>query len=377
LPSHYRAHRRLLGLLLRGTGIFVLCLIAAAPPALPAAAEAQSPPGSPAPAIRLHASPLSDFYFTLRTDTGVDSASNLPPSTRIAATRLHALTEFLPDSIPLKTTANTILLVHRKNPKYTAAINRLLWRRLDPDLGALASPEDLSRVLPEITLSLEPICGNAADSIQGALSDLYKSSYPLYLTSTWPPHHREVSTWIREFERLFLPHEEAALTDISKQLALPLADSTQVRFLVVASDARRDENLYESRDRSYVSIVIPARETGYRAAGRILHWYVRGSTVLSPDSSATALRLLERELRVAKVEPDLMRDLSDALIDYAVFRTLARIYDNTDFAGGTSEARPYMPALKEAWDSRIAGATSIEDACKAIAAACVHLPKKP
>ncbi len=72
-----------------------------------------------------------------------------------------------------------------------------------------------------------------------------------------------------------------------------------------------------------------------------------------------------------------MRDLSDALIDYAILRTLARIYDNTDFAGGTSEARPYMPALKEAWDSRIAGTASIEDACKAIAAAAVRPPKKP
>ncbi len=326
------------------------------------------------PGIRLHATSLSDFYFTLRASSGSDSTSILPQPTRAAAARLHGLTEFLPDSLPLKTQANTVMIVHRKNPKYTATIDRLLWRRLDPGLGTLRSPEDLSRALPEIAASLQPVCGNKADSIRIALSDLYKSAYPLYLTSTWPLHRRETSAWIREFETLFLPREKDALASLSRQLALPLGDTSQVRIFVVGSGVPDDGILYASRDRSYVSMVIPARESGYRAVGRILHWYVKGSEILGADSSATALHILDRALQEAHAEPALIRDLPDALIDYAIGRTVADLYGSDDLLGSAGAAPPYMPALRRAWNAHIAGAMSTEEACRSIVEAAARPP---
>lgn len=327
------------------------------------------------PGIRLKATPLSDFYFTLRTSSPSDPSSGLPQPTRAAAARLQDLTTFLPDSLPLKTPANTVLIVHRKNPKYTATIDRLLWRRLDPGLGTLRSPEDLSRVLPEIIADLQPLCGNKVDSIRIGLSDLYKSAYPMYLTSTWPTHHRETSAWIREFERLYLPREKDALAGLSKQLALPLGDSSQVRILVVGSGVPEDGILYASRDRSYVSVVIPARGSGYQAVGRVLHWYLKSSEVLRADSSATVPHLLEQALQKAHATPALVRDLTDALIDYAIARTVADLYGNETLLASAGAEQPYMPALRRAWNAHNAGALSTEEACRSIAEAAAARPK--
>jgi hypothetical protein len=328
------------------------------------------------PQVRMHTSPLSDFYFTLRTDSVKDTASTLPPQMRTAAAQLHALTGFLPDSLPLKTVQNTVLIVHHKNPKYTATIDRLLWRRLDPALGTLNSPEDLSRVLPDISASLQPLCGNKADSIRAALSDLYKSSYPVYLTSSWPVHKRETTAWMRETEKLFLPRERDVLSHLSRQLALPLADSSRVRIWVVGSAVPDDGVLYPSKDRSYVSIVIPARETGFQAVTRVLNWYVQASALLSADSSATALHLLDRALREAKADPVLMGELPRALIDEAITRALVDAYGTTASTGGTRPSRAYDAGLKKSWGAHLAGALTLEEACKSIATAALPPPAR-
>ena len=331
------------------------------------------------PGIRLHATALSDFYFTLRAASGSDSASNLPQSTLAAAARLNGLTEFLPDSLPLKTQANTVLIVHRKNPKYTATIDRLLWRRLDPGLGTLQSPEEMSRVLPDIAASLQPLCGSGADSIRIALNELYKSTYPLYLTSTWPLHRRETSAWIREFEGLFLPREKDALSALSKQLAVPLGDTSQVRIFVVSSAVPDDGVLYASKDLSYVSIVIPARESGYRAVGRILRWYLKGSELIATDSSATLLRILDRKLQEAHAAPALMRELPDALIAHAIGKLVADQYGSDELLGAAGDGPPYMPALRRAWSAHISGALSVDETCRSIVEAATRpaAPREP
>ena len=314
--------------------------------------------------------PLADFYCTLRALGRGDSIPAAPEALREAAQRLQDLTEYLPDSIPLRTPENTVLIVHRKNPRYRAHVARLLWRRLDPALTTLCFPEEVPSTLTNIGIELKPICGTRADSVQHSLEDLYRSAYPLFLTYVWPSHEQRIRTWIRNLGRELGPCEGEILAQVSRDLSLPLVDSSRVRIIVVGAGV--PDGATTVRARNGLSILLQASQAadGKEGAFVLLRTYLTGCHSLSPETEKSALRLLEQAIMNTQADPKIIRELPQELLDYALERTITRACGWTSPRWKHSDTGA-LSGIHANWDAYLSGGLTLEAACRAMAAAAV------
>ncbi len=314
------------------------------------------------PALR--PAPLSDFYGTLRAFGSGDSLSSEPASLRNAGVRLALLTEQLPESLPLRTPANTVLIAHRKNPKYREAIERLLWRRLDPALSCVTTTEELNAALDRIAVELRPLCGTRADSVRASLRDLYKQDYPSFLATTWPAREHPMDQWIGAVTGAIRPHESALLAELGRLLGFSIPDTSRVRILVVGRDATPADSDPVVRS-GVATIVVPARPVFEReAALDLLCEYLHACDAILPDNAASATRLLAESVQGSQ-SPHLAKELSRSLLRYAVSKELAAIYGWDGIVSLPADAAR-AASYKKNWDAYAAGAIPLSTACAAI-----------
>ncbi len=274
------------------------------------------------------------------------------------------MTEQLPESLPLRTPANTVLIAHRKNPKYREAIDRLLWRRLDPALSCVTTPEELDAALDQIAVELRPLCGTRADSIRVSLRDLYKQDYPSFLATTWPARERRVDAWIGAVTGAIRPHESALLAELGRILVIPIPDTSRVRILVVIGDGPPADSNPVVRS-GVATIVARAQPVAEReAAVDLLCGYLQACDALAPENTASATRLLVGSVKASQ-SPHLAKDLSRSLLRYAVSKEFAKIYGWEGIVSLPADATR-AASYRKNWDAYAAGAISLSTACAAI-----------
>jgi hypothetical protein len=274
------------------------------------------------------------------------------------------LTEQLPESLPLRTPANTVLIAHRKNPKYREAIDRLLWRRLDPALSCVESPEELDAALDRIAVELRPLCATRADSIRMTLLDLYKQDYPSFLATIWPARERPVDAWIGAVTGAIRPHESALLAELGRMLVIPIPDTSRVRILVVAGDGTPADSSPVVRSGVATIIVRPLPVAERDAAVDLLCGYLQACDALAPENTGSATRLLAESVQAPR-SPHLAKDLSLSLLRYAVSKEFAKIYGWEGIVSLPADAAR-AASYKKNWDAYAAGAISLSTACAAI-----------
>lgn len=314
------------------------------------------------PALRLAA--MADFYALLRA-AAHDSLPEDSASVSAAGTKLSLLTEYLPDSIPLRTQANTVLIAHRKNPKYRASIERLLWRRLDPIFCTLDSPEELSPALTRAAIDLQPVCGTAADSVRLMLGDLYASSYPHFSTNLWAGREDEIDRWRRTIEEELEPHGAELLGDLARQLALTLPDTSRVRILVIAAPLPSGITGVVARDDRATLVVSCRASSGHTAIVALLCDYLLACDALAPPDSPSAVRLIAKEVK-SRGDSRLERALPRALLQYATAKELTRRLGWKD-REILPESETWLASFQKNWGAYSAGGISLSSACAAIA----------
>jgi hypothetical protein len=309
--------------------------------------------------------PLSDFYVTIRALGAGDSLSGGLASLRGAGARLEILTEQLPESLPLQTVANTVIIAHRRSPKYRASIERLLWRRLDPALSSVAGPEELAPSLEWIATQLRPLCGTDADSVRMSLQELYKSDVPGYLATVWPRREPAIDAWIRGVTDALRPHESSLLAQLGKLLAVSPPDSSRIRILVVSVAPPPMASAPIVRDGRATIVLSSGSGSARESAIDLLCGYLRACYALAPEDSPTAERVLSRFVR-GMGSPSVEQELQRSLLRYAVSRELAERYGWEGLVAAPGDSTR-AASFRKNWDAYAAGGISLSTACAAIA----------
>lgn len=275
------------------------------------------------------------------------------------------LTDQLPESLPLRTPANTVLIVHRRNPKYRESIERLLWRRLDPTLTTLTSTDELQEALTQVTKDLRPLCGERADSIRRELDGIYASTIPPFLSTSWAPLRTELEDGIRAAVDPLLPHEAKLLGELGRLLDVTLPDTSKISIHAVTADipmAARNPVLANGRARVVVTI-LPGN--AHATALDLLCAYVSACDALAPAHHSTALRLVSSSAPGTRNHPP--PELPRSLLRYAVSRELQTVCGWTDVAALPADST-VAASYKKNWDAYAAGGISLATACAAIVA---------
>lgn len=317
----------------------------------------------------------ANFYVTLRAAAADDSLRGVPATLREPAARLRSLTEFLPDSLPLRTEAKTVLIVHRRNPKYRTHVERLLWRRLDPYLSDPGSPEAIPAILSRAASDLTPICHSGADSIRWVLADLYRTAYPVYQASVWPSSRRSLVNWKADFDREVRPLERRLLGRLSRDLALPLPDSSRVRIRLVTGRLPEGNGIFATTGGRY--LLLSECDAPVRGQGgiRLLRNYMRIADALAPESAGTAPRLLAAAIDSLPSGAGTIVGLPDLLLDYAIARALESTL-GWPIPPNSPEQDGRFSVIKKHWDAYLAGGITLDTACSAIASDAA-LPSAP
>ena len=308
----------------------------------------------------------ADLYVTLRAADAPDSLSPLPPALRDAARRLQSLTEFLPDSLALRTPENTVLIMYRKNPRHRAHVERLLWRRLDPALASLGESDDLPRVLDRLASDLSPLCGPRADSIRVGLSKLLASALPVFRNTLWPARERANLAFAESVRSGPSGEGRGVLSGLSRTLAMPLPDTTKFRMLVLSG--RPPERIPPVRTEDGSAVLLACSDGPLDPDGwiELLREYLGIAEALSPGNAETAPRILGGALSEMGAPPDLRARISGAFLDYAIAKTL-----ETALGWGRTrplaDGSPYADVLRKNWNAYLAGGISLDTACRAIA----------
>ncbi len=309
---------------------------------------------------------VGNFYVTLRAASAAAPSSSVPPLLRGPADRLRSLVEFLPDSLPLRTEAKTVLIVHRRNPKYRSHVERLLWRRLDPYLSAPGSPAEIPGIISGAAVDLKPLCHEGADSIRVVLADLYRSAFPLFQSSLWPAARRDLELWSSAFDDSIRPGEDRLLGNISRVLALPLPDSTKVRIRLVKDRLPEGNGIYSAPDGGYLILVECEEPVLGRGAILLLRRYLRVADALAPADAVSAPRRLAGAIdALASGEAAAIAGLPDAFLDYVVARALESSL-GWSIPPIAPEQERVQSVIKRHWDAYLAGGITMETACKAI-----------
>lgn len=308
-----------------------------------------------------------NFYVTLRSAAADDSMRGVPASMRAAAARLRDLTEFLPDSLPLRTEAKTVLIIHRKNPRYRAHVERLLWRRLDPALSAPGSPAEIPLILSRAASDLKPVCHEGADSIRWILADLYRSSYPVYQASLWPSDRRSLTNWKADFDREIRPLERRLLGRLSRDLALPMPDSSKVGIRLVTKSLPEGNGVFSPTAGSYLLLAECDEPARGRGGIQLLRSYLRIADALAPEGAITAPRRLAGALDAIPGDRAAGAQIPDLFLDYAIARALESTLGWPIPPFGP-EHESAIAVIKKHWDAYLAGGITLETACDAIAA---------
>ncbi|MBM3288022.1 MAG: hypothetical protein FJY88_11830, partial [Candidatus Eisenbacteria bacterium] len=322
--------------------------LAAGPAADPTAAsttERTEAPPSALP-IAVEACPQGDFYFTLRTAAARDSSrAAIPADLRDAGARLGALTEFLPDSLPLRTKEGTVLIIHRKSRKYREDVERLLWRRLDPALSGRFSTEDIPYTLGGIRDAMRPLCKTKADSIYDVLSDIYRSTYPGYLTALWPARQDDLNAWIGSICGRLGDRQPLLLERLSRDLRVSLAGPGQLTLCVVTLAPPVEDVLFRPDPQRPAVLFVERRGEGVAAAIHLISGYLRGCRQARP-ADETALDVLRKTASAAGLNATAVEALETSMIDCAVAKALHDIagIDPRDEAAG---AEPESPPMRE------------------------------
>jgi hypothetical protein len=307
----------------------------------------------------------SEFYTSLRESSVTTSRPEAAGFFPDAGRRLALLTEQLPESLPLRTPANTVLIVHRKNPKYRESIERLLWRRLDPALATLAGSDELQGALTRVATELRPLCGDRSDSVRMELEGIYESTTPPFLATAWPSLRQTLLAGIRGATDPLLPHEGNLLADLGRLLAVPIPDTSRVSILAVTATvpaAARPPVLHDGRARVVVTI---RPEDAHANALDLLCAYVTACDALAPPNSATALRLVSSPTPGKSDRPS--PEMPRALLRYAISKELQALYGWNDVRALPADSTLAAACMKN-WNAYAAGGISLATACAAIVA---------
>jgi hypothetical protein len=307
-------------------------------------------------------SAIADYYSILRTQP--DSIPDASEALLDAGRRLALLTEQLPDSLPLRTSANTVLIVHRKNPKYRDTIDRLLWRRLDPALAAAGDPGELPEAFSRIATELRPLCGTGADTVRSTLEEIYGADYRSFLTSAWPARESRTASWIASILASIGPCEAKLLVDLSLLLAVPLADSSRVRILVIPSHQLQAVSVPVLRD-GRATIIVSTRSVSTReGVVDLLCGYLRACDSLAPEGTPSMVRLLSAEHPSGGV-PRRPPGLEQSLLRYAVSLELQRTCGWDGFLAVPTDSS-LAASFRKNWDVYVAGGIPLPTAVAAI-----------
>ena len=254
----------------------------------------------------------------------------------------------------------------RKTPRHRAQIERLLWRRLDPTFSSLESPEQISSRLDQVALELRPTCGAGADSIRAVLGDLYRSAYPVYLSTIWPTHRRESRAFGESLLVALAPRERRLLSLLSRWLAMPLPDSSAVRLLVIAAPSVGHIGPVPGDAGTYMIVMSARSQRVPEASLALFRDCLRVAEAVGPEQSKSAPRLLAHALETARAAPDVLTQLPVAFLDYAIAKCLQEVL-NWNHLSPLQDDAPYAALFRKNWDAYLGGGIDLDTACAAIA----------
>jgi hypothetical protein len=324
--------------------------------------------------------PRTEYYFSLRSAADGELAAGAPEWERDGVARLRRLLEFLPDSLPLRTPANTVLILYRKNPRHTQHFERLLWRRLDPLVAGAGPRDDLSGALGRMAEEMRPLCGPKADTLAILARALFDAGLPGFQRDPWPARKLRLEAWRGAIESRLGPHREEATARLASDLGLPANDSLTVRVLLGTRTTATDGMTLPTGPGSIVVVLSPVDGEKPGDLARLLRAVGRGADAFGSAAAPTARQRLVQGITERGGDPKLASSVAEGLVHFTVESVLHELFGETAAAAaGRNGATPPAWAAHEKmiaanWRAYREGGLTLEAACQTTAAAVVTRP---